>query len=141
MRTPAKGSQAGPPPSKPAADIARPQISSASVPDTLASLHVDPDTGLTHAEVDVRRKEHGYNDVAVENGHPFRKFLGKFCGISADSAGRAPLFATAQCQNGLPARKNPTMVATTDATAKASHIHVGQVGRNGGGRGMVLSRV
>ena len=83
MPTPAKGSQAAPPPSQPAADIARPPISSASVPDTLASLHVDPDTGLTHAEVDVRRKEHGYNEVAVEKGHPFRKFLGKFWGISA----------------------------------------------------------
>ncbi|MEO6601988.1 MAG: plasma-membrane proton-efflux P-type ATPase [Polyangiaceae bacterium] len=83
MPTPAKVSRAAPPPSKPAADITRPQISSASVSDTLASLHVNPDTGLTHAEVDVRRKEHGYNEVAVEKSHPFRKFLGKFWGISA----------------------------------------------------------
>ena len=36
---------------------------SASVPDTLAALHVSPDTGLANAEVDVRRKEHGYNEV------------------------------------------------------------------------------
>ena len=41
-----------------------PDIASASVPDTLAALHVDPDAGLTHAEVDARRKENGYNEVA-----------------------------------------------------------------------------
>jgi hypothetical protein len=32
---------------------------SASVPDPLAARRVNPDTGLTHAEVDIRRKEHG----------------------------------------------------------------------------------
>jgi len=83
MPTPAKVSRAAPPPSKPAADLARPQLSSASVSDTLASLHVNPDTGLTNAEVDVRRKEHGYNEVPVEKSHPFRKLLGKFWGVSA----------------------------------------------------------
>lgn len=36
-----------------------PDIASASVPDTLTVLQVNPDTGLTHAEVDIRRKEHG----------------------------------------------------------------------------------
>ena len=41
------------------------------------------DIGLTHAEVDVRRKEHGYNEVAEKKGHPVLKFLGKFWGISA----------------------------------------------------------
>ena len=35
-------------------------IASASVSDTFAALRVNPDTGLTHAEVDIRRKEHGY---------------------------------------------------------------------------------
>jgi plasma-membrane proton-efflux P-type ATPase len=60
-----------------------PDIASASIPDTLATLHVDPDTGLTHAEVDVRRKEHGYNEVAAKKGHPVRKILQKFWGISA----------------------------------------------------------
>ena len=44
---------------------------------------MNPDTGLTHAEVDVRRKEHGYNEVAEKKGHPVLKFLGKFWGISA----------------------------------------------------------
>jgi magnesium-transporting ATPase (P-type) len=55
----------------------------APVPDTLSALHVNPDTGLTHAEVDVRRKEHGYNEVAEKRGHPIIKFLRKFWGISA----------------------------------------------------------
>jgi hypothetical protein len=36
-----------------------PDIASASVPDTLAALRVNPDIGLTHAEADFRRKEHG----------------------------------------------------------------------------------
>jgi len=43
-----------------------PDIASASVPDTLAALHVNPDTGLTHAEMDVCRREHGYNEVAEQ---------------------------------------------------------------------------
>src|ERR1700688_2112839 len=60
-----------------------PDIASASVPDTLAALHVDPDTGLTHAEVDVRRKAHGYNEVAEKKPHPALAFLRKFWGISA----------------------------------------------------------
>jgi len=44
---------------------------------------VNPDTGLTNAEVDVRRKEHGYNEVAEKKGHPALAFLRKFWGISA----------------------------------------------------------
>ena len=54
-------------PSK-AASTKPPDIATASVPDALAALHVNPDTGLTHAEVDVRRKEHGYNEVAQTKG-------------------------------------------------------------------------
>src|SRR5450759_2880757 len=73
---------AAPAPSKPA-NGKPPDIASASAPDALAALHVNPDTGLTHAEVDVRRKEHGYNEVAEHKGHPVVKFLGKFWGISA----------------------------------------------------------
>jgi len=61
----------------------RPDIATASVPDTLAALQVNADTGLTRAEVDVRRQEHGYNEVAETKGHPILKFLGKFWGISA----------------------------------------------------------
>jgi plasma-membrane proton-efflux P-type ATPase len=60
-----------------------PDIASASVSDGLAALQVNPDTGLTHAEVDIRRKEHGYNEVAEVKGHPVLKFLQKFWGISA----------------------------------------------------------
>src|SRR5579863_6838135 len=79
--TPAK-SEAKPVPSKPANPKA-PDIATASVPDTLAALHVTPDTGLTREEVDVRRKEHGYNEVAEKKRHPAIKFLQKFWGISA----------------------------------------------------------
>ncbi len=53
------------------------------VPDTLAALHVNSETGLTRVEVDTRRKEHGYNEVAEQAGHPLFKFLGKFWGVSA----------------------------------------------------------
>jgi plasma-membrane proton-efflux P-type ATPase len=60
-----------------------PDIASASVPDALAALHVNPEAGLTRAEVDVRRKEHGFNEVAEKREHPVRKFLRKFWGISA----------------------------------------------------------
>jgi plasma-membrane proton-efflux P-type ATPase len=82
MRTTPNKSEAEPTPSKPA-NAKPPDIASASVPDTLAALHVNPETGLTHAEVDVRRKEHGYNEVAEKKGHPVLKFLRKFWGISA----------------------------------------------------------
>src|ERR1035437_5398581 len=60
-----------------------PDIASPPVPETLATLRVNPDTGLAHAEVDTRRKEHGYNEVAVQKEHPVRIFLGKFWGMSA----------------------------------------------------------
>ena len=60
-----------------------PDIASAPVPETLATLRVNPDTGLAHAEVDARRKEHGYNEVAVQKEHPVRIFLAKFWGMSA----------------------------------------------------------
>ncbi len=60
-----------------------PDIASASIPDTLAALRVNPETGLTRAEVDSRRKEHGYNEVVEQKGHPVLTFLGKFWGLSA----------------------------------------------------------
>jgi len=82
MRTTPNKSEAEPAPSKPA-NAKPPDIASASVPDTLAALHVNPDTGLTLAEVGVRRKEHGYNEVSETKGHPVLKFLQKFWGISA----------------------------------------------------------
>jgi magnesium-transporting ATPase (P-type) len=54
-----------------------------SVPETLVALHVNPDSGLTRTEVDVRRKQHGYNEVAIEKGHPVLTLLREFWGISA----------------------------------------------------------
>jgi P-type E1-E2 ATPase len=44
---------------------------------------VDPDKGLAPAEVEVRRKAHGYNEVVRQKGHPVLKFIGKFWGLSA----------------------------------------------------------
>ena len=67
MQAAPEKSEAQPVRSKPATAKA-PDFATASVPDTLAALHVNPDTGLTRAEVDVRRKEHGYNEVAEKNG-------------------------------------------------------------------------
>jgi len=60
-----------------------PDIAAASVPDTLAMLKVNPDKGLTDADVDARRKENGYNEVAEKKGRPVIDFLRKFWGISA----------------------------------------------------------
>jgi H+-transporting ATPase len=68
--------------SKPA-NAKQPDIASLSAPDTLTSLHVNADTGLTRAEVDIRRREHGFNEVVAEKEHPVVKFLRKFWGISA----------------------------------------------------------
>jgi hypothetical protein len=53
MQTVTKKSRMESPPSKPATATA-PDIASASVPDTLAALHANPETGLTRAEVDAR---------------------------------------------------------------------------------------
>src|SRR5579864_7839262 len=66
-----------------AANAKPPDIASASVADTLTQLKVNPETGLARAEVDARRKEHGYNEVAEKKEHPVLKFLQKFWGISA----------------------------------------------------------
>ena len=82
MQPTANKSQCKPAPAKPD-ETKPPEIASASVPDTLAALHVNPDTGLTDTEVDVRRKEHGYNEVAEQKGHPVLNLLRKFWGLSA----------------------------------------------------------
>src|SRR5512143_897961 len=60
-----------------------PDLVTASVPDALAALDVNPATGLTAAEVAVRRQAHGYNEVAERKTHPLRQFLAKFWGVSA----------------------------------------------------------
>jgi plasma-membrane proton-efflux P-type ATPase len=75
-------SQAAPAPGGPAG-ATPPDIATASVPDTLATLKVNPDTGLAPAEVDARRKEHGYNEIAETKEHPILGFLRKFWGVSA----------------------------------------------------------
>jgi magnesium-transporting ATPase (P-type) len=54
-----------------------------ALPDTLKGLAVNPHTGLTRAEVDIRRKAHGYNEVAEKKDHPALRFLSKFWGLSA----------------------------------------------------------
>jgi H+-transporting ATPase len=82
MRATSGKSEAAPGPLR-VATANTPDIASLPVPDTLAALHVNPETGLTVAEVETRRKEHGYNEVAEKRGHPFLTFLGKFWGLSA----------------------------------------------------------
>ena len=82
MRTTAEQAGADSAPSTPTSSKF-PDIALASVPDTLATLHVSPDTGLTRAEVDARRKQNGYNEVAEKKPHPVVAFLGKFWGVSA----------------------------------------------------------
>ena len=60
-----------------------PDIVAASIPDTLAALKVNPETGLTRTEVDTRREQHGYNEVAETKAHPILRFLSKFWSLSA----------------------------------------------------------
>ena len=73
LRTTPKKSEAEPAPSKPAIGKV-PDIASASISDTLATLKVNPETGLSRAEVETRRKENGYNEVAEKKGHPVLMF-------------------------------------------------------------------
>jgi len=56
-------------------DKKEPDIASASAPDTLAALHVDPEAGLTHVEANARLKEHGYNEVTERRGRPLLDHL------------------------------------------------------------------
>ncbi len=67
----------------PATKAKPPGIAAESVADTLATLHVNPATGLTPAETADRLKKQGYNEVAEQKAHPVLKFLGKFWGVSA----------------------------------------------------------
>ncbi len=79
--TPGKSENVSPLPKPANAKV--PDITSESIPDTLAGLRVNSETGLTSAEVETRRKENGFNEVAVKKEHPALKFLGKFWGLSA----------------------------------------------------------
>ncbi len=60
-----------------------PANATAPIPEMLKTLDVDPLVGLTQTQVDARRKEHGYNEVAEQKEHPLRQFMGKFWGVSA----------------------------------------------------------
>ena len=60
-----------------------PDTASVSIPDTLAGLHVDAETGLKNSDIEPRRKEHGFNEVPEKKEHPLLVFLGKFWGLSA----------------------------------------------------------
>ena len=62
---------------------AAPDIASLGVSEALARLRVDAATGLASAEVDARRREHGYNEVAERRRRPVLEFVRKFWGISA----------------------------------------------------------
>ena len=53
------------------------------VADLLAALRVDAETGLTRAEIDSRREQHGYNEVLERQERPLLGFLKKFWGLSA----------------------------------------------------------
>ncbi len=64
-------------------DSKTPDIASASVPDTLAALKVNPVTGLTDPEIEARRNKNGFNEVAEKKPHPVLMFLGKFWSLSA----------------------------------------------------------
>jgi hypothetical protein len=66
--------KAGEPASSKRVNPELPDIASASIPDTLAALHVNRETGLTHAEVDGCRKEHGYNEVVEKTGAPASQY-------------------------------------------------------------------
>ncbi len=46
-------------------------------------IPTETQVGLTRAEVDASRKEHGYNEVTERKPHRLRTFLGKFWGLSA----------------------------------------------------------
>lgn len=83
MQTAPTNATAKLPPATSAATDKAPGIASASITDTLATLGVDPETGLTRTEVDVRQKQHGANEVAVQKGHPVVTLLEKFWGLSA----------------------------------------------------------
>lgn len=46
-------------------------------------MHDPLEKGLTRAEVEIRLKEHGYNEVVEEKEHPIIEFFRKFWGLSA----------------------------------------------------------
>ena len=69
-------------PAKPESEKS-PAIAVASVSETLATLRVNPATGLAAAEIGTRRQESGFNEVLERKSHPVSRFLRKFWGLSA----------------------------------------------------------
>ncbi len=65
------------------ANTQAPDIAAASLPETLAALQVDPETGLSRAQVEARRAENGYNEVPERRENLVLRFLAKFWGLSA----------------------------------------------------------
>ncbi len=57
------------------------ELETASIADTLASLRVNAEVGLSEAEVAERRKEYGYNEVAEKKNIP----SSDFCASSGES--------------------------------------------------------
>ena len=119
MQTTTNESETKPPRSMPATAKA-PEIASASVPDTLAALHVNPETGLTHGEVETSpegaRLQRGGRAERTPGPQVPRKILGPV-GVDAradhDSVARAAELrrsrhcrrtAGRQCGAGLLAR-------------------------------------
>jgi H+-transporting ATPase len=60
-----------------------PDIATATITETLSSLRVNPETGLSLAEVALRQQEQGFNEVQEEKKQPFLAFIKKFWGLSA----------------------------------------------------------
>ena len=83
MQAPQNKLEAGGPAGSKLAMTNVPDIAAESVSDTLVALGVDAGKGLARAEVDHRRTQYGYNEVAERKEHPVLTFLGKFWGLSA----------------------------------------------------------
>lgn len=60
-----------------------PDFVTASITQILSFLRVKPDTGLTLAEIDLRRQEYGFNEVQEKKKKPILAFIKKFWGLSA----------------------------------------------------------
>src|ERR1019366_1696873 len=58
-------------------------VAAAPVPDSPAAPETNAEKGLTGAEVEALRKEHGWNEVTEKKAHPVVLFLGKFWSMSA----------------------------------------------------------
>ena len=56
---------------------------SQSIPETLAALETNAESGLSQAQVEERIKHHGYNEVIEKKSSPIIRFLRKFWGLSA----------------------------------------------------------